>query len=476
MKESASKRPLLENSLLWFFIVFLVFSTHLLTSKYNTLYYDSHDYWKYAKTFVVDDKFSLLNFTDRLRGYVYPLLNYPLIFFFSEGDPEPSSKEMVAIKLLGALYASTIFAVVAPSLWMAVTRTNRLGWFRRLAFAAAGFFMWRDYFNFTLSDFPGLLAVMAAILAAYKLRNIPGAFLVGVLTAAAIYIRPVYVLSAPFLLLLVVQQQAVLRQKYLHARNYLALAAFAGGLVLVGLPQYLINKTNLGSNSVLVLADNEYYLVAGKPNLYLWQLNSGLKVQRYETNIGGDYPNAQVFFNDLAGQTMLNNEGVAELTSYADYFLFMLKRPVDAIALYGRHLFNGLDILYTTPYLAHVHAKALWLSFLNYTYFFSALLVLIFAKKNLRIDHWLILAALLLPCAACVPMVVECRFFLPLHLLLYAVACFGWPSHWQGQFKQLTRLQLTRLATSYAFFLLICFMLSSSTQATLQMATKIIQP
>ncbi|WP_460503686.1 hypothetical protein, partial [Hymenobacter agri] len=68
----------------------------------------------------------------------------------------------------------------------------------------------------------------------------------------------------------------------------------------------------------------------------------------------------------------------------------------------------------------------------------------------------LVLAALLLPCLAVVPMSMEVRFLLPLHLLLLALVAFGpWPAWSKSGCRRLTLLAV------FGIYLAGCVWLSS---------------
>ncbi|UYZ60567.1 hypothetical protein [Hymenobacter latericus] len=468
----APGKSIYEYGFFWYALAFLVFLVHLLTSKYNKLYYDADVYWKLSGLFAVDGKFSLLNYSQPLRGYMYPLLNYPL-YAFVHKSPNISSQELLAIKISGALYAAAIFGWLAPQLWMAITSRDKVHWLRRLLFILYGLLFWRDYFNFTLSDFPAFAALMASLIVVVRVPKLAGAFVSGVLFACAVYIRPIYIVSAPVMFLVgAYYALPILRSKWALLHSYIL--PFALGCVLVAIPQWMINVRHFNVKNPLVLANDENYKVNGKPNLYLWQLNAGLIVQRYETNVGTDYPSPQVRFNDLSGKALLQAKNIEVINSYREYIEFVVTKPVDMAALYVRHIFNGLDLLYPTPYVYKVHNNSLFMSFVNYTVLFFAVLAISSRGAKLSVGQWLVVGALLVPCVACIPIVIECRFMLPLHLMLSAVVCFGFSRNWI--WHDLSGSQRLRLLGAYGIFVLICFTFSSSTQATLQLSTKIIEP
>ena len=101
-------------------------------------------------------------------------------------------------------------------------------------------------------------------------------------------------------------------------------------------------------------------------------------------------------------------------------------------------------------------APSAWRNGLNYSLWFWAALVVLGGGWPRRRPA-LVLAGLLLPCLAVLPLSMEVRFLLPLHLLLLALGAFGpWPT-WAFASKR--RLAVVGLA--YGLFLLGCFALSA---------------
>jgi hypothetical protein len=471
-----------NNNGLFFLITFLLFITHLLTSRFFEQRYDAAGYWSLANDFDVHgtQEFSLYNFQSQLRGYLLPLLYYPAAVVTRSTF---STNPMVVPKIMGALQAATLFGVLFPTLWQRVTERQMASW-PRLVFILICFLLWHDHFNFVLTDFPALLALVLGILLAYGPRPVWHAFVVGVCGAMALYIRPVYIATLP-LLLIIVWQQGNLEYKSIFLRRAIAqLCLFLFGALSVAMPQYLINAKNFNLNSFLVSSETKEYHVKENKSLYLWHLNAGLVMQRYETNIGSDYAEAQMVFGDRAGLAMhLNNGGGSQksyvdfiryggfvLDSYKLYGQFVLKQPADMLALYSRHAFNGLDILYASPYVAKVHSSTFLLAFINYSALFLALLTISRHWYRLRLGSGLVVVTLALVGIVAIPTVIECRFFIGLHLLLLSIACFG------SQFsrQQLLPRRLVPLLGAYTFFLLFCFTLSSNTQAALEMEAKTI--
>lgn len=460
----------------WFGIVFLIFLTHLLTSRYHDFYYDSSGYWFLANTF--DQKgasrFSFYNFNSALRGYLLPLLHYPAAVIVREFFPSSVSE---AAKIMGALWAGAVFGVAGPALWEKVSG-RAVGNLRRLLFVSVGFVLWRDYFNFPLSDFPSVLALLLALLVAYRSQNYWSALATGAFVAAAVYIRPLSLLAVPFVLVLLLlgpgRENITAGIKLSWLKQAARLGLFSLTFLLVGMPQYLINVNNYQTSNLLILGlgDGDFR-VNEVDNVYLFKLNEGLDKQRYETNVGTDYPIPQAIFLDLAGRALLERNSNPLFDSYYKYLVFVIGHPADMAAVYTRHFFNGLDVLYPGPYVSKIYGSTLSLSLVNYSVLFAAFLVILLRVQLLHIRHWLIVGALFITCFASMPLMIETRYFLPLNLLLYAVACFGWPTEWR--WTKVPKKHVISVVLAYCFFVAICLTLSSNTQASLSLKPKILQ-
>jgi hypothetical protein len=235
-----------------------------------------------------------------------------------------------------------------------------------------------------------------------------------------------------------------------HRTNWLPrLALFAVGAGLVLAPQWLINQRHFQANTPLVLSQSK---VLNIHNLYLQKLKWGLLHQKYESSVGRELPTGQLLFLDAAGAAVLNAEHVTEIGSPSQYLRLASRHPVAVAGVYGRHLFAGLDISHPTPYLRRWEPSRL-LQLLNYCFWFGAALVALRQRPTMR--EAVVLAALLLPCLAVIPMSMEVRFLLPLHLLLLALVAFGqWPVWaFRGQRKVATAL-------AFVLFLTGCLLLS----------------
>lgn len=423
-----------------------VYCLYLFTSEYHHLYYDAEDYWQLGHRFYQNGRFQLLAYDDAMRGYTYPLVNFLCLAVRKALHWEA----VTVVKLLNAGLAGLLFGVVGPRLWQASTAAAAvpaLG--RRLAWAALGFVFWRGYFNFSLSDFPALLALGMALWLAQR-RSAGAVLAAGAALALAINIRPIYLASvAPVLGLLLWPARGA---SWTPRLGLLAL-----GAVLVLAPQWLINQRHFQARTPLVLSQSKALNIH---NLYLQKLKWGLLHEKYESSVGRELPTGQLLFLDAAGAAALQAEQLTELDSPAQYLQLVLRHPATVAGAYGRHLFAGLDISHPTPYLKRWEPSAMRQLF-NYSLWFWAALVAWRRRPTRR--EALVLAALLLPCLAVIPMSMEVRFLLPLHLLLLALVAFGqWPA-WAFRGR---RAVLTGLV--YAGFLLGCFMLSNHIKQTVE--------
>ena len=138
-----------------------------------------------------------------------------------------------------------------------------------------------------------------------------------------------------------------------------------------------------------------------------------------------------------------------------------------------RRLFDGLDIQYPTPYIRELdQPPGRLLALVNYSALLLGLLRLAWAwRDGYRPDfrRTLLLLALMLPALVSLPMTMEVRFMLPLHLLLTAAAMLGWPQKpvvWGWVRARPGRaLVLTGL---FGLALVGCFRVSADTQAHLE--------
>ncbi|WP_310391711.1 hypothetical protein [Hymenobacter sp.] len=426
--------------------------------------FDAAEYWELSLKFTPQGKFSLLGYDEALRGYLGPLLVLParLLCHFTGWSM------LTGARILGAGWAALLFGLALPQLWTRVAGRSLTG-ARWLAVLVLGFIFWRDYFNFTLSDLPALTLLLLGLAALGR----PGwawAGAAGLLLAAAVNIRPIYLASAPGWLWLLAGNFAGAPRPGRHSG--LRALALAAGLALVLLPQVLINQRHFHRATPLVLAG-----LPGARPLYLKQLSWGTAYQRYESSLIPEIPRSLVFA-DPAGQRALAAEPGGRFASYGQFLRFAARHPLAVAARCLRHLFNGLDIRFPTPYPRHLRPPGQpLLRLLNY-----ALLGLgtwlglaawglrgrpVVGKPLPARQARAVLLALSLPCVLALPTLMECRFLLPLHLLVLTGVAGSWEpaAWWRGLGRSRGRLAVLVVALGWLWG---CWQLSESTARQLR--------
>ncbi len=442
------------------------YAAHLFLSGYDRFYYDSSVYWQLGHSFHHNGHFSLVGFQEGVptypRGYSLPLLNHLLQVIASAGG----LGSVTIVKIFGALLAATLGVIVAPRLARQLFPRASTDVGRVLALNALFFLFWRDHFDFPLSDFPALLVASVALLG--LLRGSPRGYLVaGVGFGLAVNMRPAY---QPALL------AALLVAALLPIRPWnWRLRGTAAALVLVGafaafLPQMMINHHQNATWTPFV---------SGGKNISFLQLSDGMIAQKYETYVGTaeGYPQPQVFYLDPATTNVLEREHLsttlidgqnASITSYGQYIRLVFDHPAEMTASYLRHIFNGLDVRYPSPYVRNLENSSIVLSLLAYTLIFLAIarLLLSDARHALGRVRWAGLIVLVSTCLTAIPGAVEPRFFLPLQLLIYMLVCFG-PATRATIFAG-SVARRAGVAVAYVAFVLVCVTLSSETLSHLE--------
>ncbi|WP_152560112.1 hypothetical protein [Hymenobacter sp. IS2118] len=439
-----------------FLLVLALYAAYLPLSGYTVgqFRFDAAEYWELSLKFTQGGGFSLLRFDDPLRGYLGPLLIVP-----ARGLCRLTGCSMLTgAQVLGAGWAALLFGVAIPQLWARVAGRPLAG-ARWLVLVGLALIFWRDYFNFTLSDMPALTLLLLALGALGR----PGwhwALVGGLGLAAALNIRPVYVAALPGCLWLLWGAHR------LNERRWARLAGLAAGMALVLSPQWLINRQHFQQNTPLVLAGRP-----GSPPLYLRQLNWGTRFQRYESSLIPEIPRS-LLYADSAGQLLLLREPGGRFASYGQYLKHTWQHPVATGWRYARHLFNGLDLRFPTPYPRQLHPPGQeGLRVLNYGLLGIGAWLTARAGWRRRKSRphettgsgqGAVLLALLLPCLLVLPTLMECRFLLPLHLLMLTGVAGAWQpvAWWRGLGGPVRRAAVLGLGAAWLWG---CWQLSEST-------------
>jgi hypothetical protein len=421
-RERVSLRPSLWSTLPVFGLAFAGTLLVALCQAPKPFYYDSGGYWTLAEAFTRQGHFSLLNFDDPLRGYVLPLGNYALQIVGKGLGWSQSSM----VKLFNALLFALIGGVLAPNLAEIAWPRLHWGFTRRLALVALLVVFWSGYLNFPLSDFPALTMVLVALVAISHTDSPAWLLTAGVACGLATDIRPEYLLLGPMLLLLTVWGWLNLKRREMRQAPFVRRALGVGLLVIgfaaVSLPQSLVSHMYYQTWS---------FVPGAAAHLSDQQLGNGLEYQRYDTYVGSDRP-PEMFYFDETGMQLLSEQPNHTIESLSQYAGLIVAHPVFMSGLMARHIINGLDQRFSTPYIEHPHSRLEWLRrFAGFLLIFLAVVRVLWpaARHSLRPARWRYPVVLLLCCVTSVPLAVEPRYFLPAYLLSYLlVLAPGWPS------------------------------------------------
>ena len=436
-----------------FLLVAGTWATYLVVTGDDRFYHDAARYWQLGDLFGQGAHFSLLAYDYPYRGYSLPLWNHGLDIVASVVGIGDS----MIVQLTGSLLVAMLGVVVVPRLARALFSEAAVGWGRVLALNGLLFVFWRDHLGFPLSDFPALLAACVGVLGLLRATK-TGYLVAGLAFGLAVNLRPAYLLTA---VAAVVVAGLVPRRPWRSLRHVFAPALVLVGALVVSLPQMAINHHHRDSWSPTV---------DGAKEIGTGQLAWGLVLQRYETYVGpsSEYPRQRVLYFDPVANKVREEEGVSDIESYGDYIEVVLRHPAAMATSYALHVFNGLDVRYATPYIRDLRDTPLVLSLLQYTLLFVAItrLVLPAARRRLGDVRWLGASLLILASLTAIPGAIEPRFFLPVHLLVYTLVCFG-PAN-ATTFLAGSVGRRVGLAGAYVSFVILCVTLSAATRAQIE--------
>ncbi len=386
-------------------------------------HYDSDQYWQLAT-------FEKLSTVRSARGYFFPALLAPLHYLTSvSGNP------LLTYRLGMSLFYGLLLTTLLPAAFRQAFG-GKLSLQRRLVPVVLMAALFPGMLLYPLSDLPALLLALAALMCVLRGLEVTTLrwvfigllFAAGALIGAAYNTRTIYLFAAIPLGLLAVVTVGGARARVPFPR-WLGLAAFVAGVVVISLPQAAINKHLRGVNSLAVQSD------INNKGLFASQLAWGMTLQRYETTLYAEALSSQALYFDPAGAKLFKETmGGGDLFSLSYYLEVLARRPLDFLALYTRHVVNGLDV---RDGLVYTHKPS---SRRNRTALFNFLVLALAVWVTLSIrarapptgggfravpGSWAVsLALLVLPVAAIVPGAIETRFFLPLHTLAYCVIAF----------------------------------------------------
>lgn len=296
----------------------------------------------------------------------------------------------------------------------------------------------------------------------------PGWMLVaGLACGAAIDMRPSYELLAPILALLVAWGWFEGRGEP-HAsvaRRSLCVALLVVGFVVVSLPQSLSSHRHFHSWS---------FVPGTAGRVAEINLTAGLELQRYDTYVGvGHGP--QMNYEDEAGSRLLSALAGGAVNSTSQYLGLVFSHPATMASLFVRHIVNGLDQRYTTPYVEHLDTGShRWLRLAGLLLIFLGLLRILWpaARRRLGPARWRYVAALALCCVTSIPSPMQTRYLLPVYLLSYVLVLTpGWPNPIGPASQGLRRYRTTAIiVAAYLVSMVVVWQIASAATKHLHFA------
>ncbi len=414
--------------------------------------WDSGLYWLLGDAFVEDGRFSLLNYDNALRGYVMPLITF--------GLERAGVSDSVAVKVFNSL----VFAAVATLLLPALARTafpeHEWGVARRLGAAVLLVVFWGGYLAFPLTDVPALAAAMVAVIAVARAPNAVAMAVAGVAAALALNLRPSYLLLVPIVAGLYGWAWLAQRRKGSAGRWAVGALTLALGLVVVSLPQSLAMHRH----------HDTYSPVPGAAkNLAGFQLTAGLRLQRYETFTGTTQPSPAMNYVDETGREILAGRRDGKVRNGGEYLDVIAEHPAAMVGVWTRHVVNGLDQRYSTPYIDRLAGRGRnVVRLLGFLLVFMALLRVAWpaARKQLGPARWRYVAALPACCLTSIPAAMETRFLLPVYVVAWLlVLAAPWPNPLRGTGVRRIATPIAICAGLVLFFALVLPIVGAATDS-----------
>jgi hypothetical protein len=384
----------------------------------KTFYWDSHGYWELAEGFNNGGTFSFSHFPyDQLRGYALPLTYY----FLHHGGLHLGLGPGTDVNVFNSVLIALLGGVLLPALAAIAWPERRWDLLPRLALGALLLIFWSGYLSYPLSDFPALTAATFALIAVSRADSPLWLGLAGLAAGYAVNARPAYVLLLPlvFVVLAWTWWRERSRMPAGLPRRALCVGALVVGLLIVTVPQSLYEHRASGS----------YGPLPGGDELTSLQLSAGLKMQRYETFVGG--PNPAMEYMDPATGSIRGELPGGRVSGTGKYLGIIAENPLTMAGVFLRHIVNGFDQRYTTPYVEHLEPPARRiLRLAGFLLVFLALFRLIWprGRRSLGDARWRYPLTLLACCATVPASAVETRYALPAFVLAAMVVLTpGWP-------------------------------------------------
>lgn len=214
-----------------------------------------------------------------------------------------------------------------------------------------------------------------------------------------------------------------------HKRLFACIVGFITGIILLSIPQCIVNYTHEGMYSPRVYTENYSMISGSDEQLQMQQIRWGLNWSRFEAYVGGvvgEYPTVPMYYNDDVSGEIVAREGIGEVITLKEWFDMWLKYPLDMIGVYMRHVISAMTPNWKYQYIPDLRINASLIVFLSISLWLLASVNIVLQPNRNRFGtrNWYIIAA-------CIPALlqslgaVEVRFFIPAYILCYGYVAYG---------------------------------------------------
>lgn len=404
---------------------------------YNGISYfaDAGSYFTDGDTFVKDGKFSLHNYlytdpqkTNIFRGCLLPLF----IYIMKQPGVLLDFSTVISYDICASLFFALFFAVGIPKLWEALFKKKVC--LAQILLPLLLFIVFlRGLLMYPLSDFYSAIFATWAVLALLRLKqavSVPKQILWGAFAGATLYLA--YNIRSSYMLLVISSilffcywERKTIRKLIMH------LIIIAGAMLLISIPQMIVNYDNCGIVSPLIQtsAYNE------DRGIIVQQLMWGLKYNRFESElVVGNDNMARRYINPMG--SILYDEYISNVHSMKDFLLVCLAHPVTVSVIWCFHFLTSLDLRFPDIINGSLASLNGITFFLNCVLWWLCILkiwveikkakqnntILVIMKKHINVI-WITL--LILPSLAQIVGAFETRFGVMLYLFSFVGLCYS---------------------------------------------------
>lgn len=421
---------------------------------------DCADYWQRGE-FLKNSGFNLSSING-FRGYIYPAFLGFLNVICGK----------TAWYVINSLLITTFISIIIPYIMLGkhdYTKMNALSDIMMVILFSVFFIAIIIY---PLSDFFAAFCLSLSVFFLRKfieskhyMTKIIYALFMGSCAYWSYNTRTIYLFASItvgilFVLMIFLDRQYSLVSKFKY--SFIGAASGIAGVIAAGIPQYILNKTDLGITSISVPTST----------LMLDQMFWGIKYQRYDTympNIPDTvHAHATVFFEDPAGARLLEQSQLAAFSNWGDYFNFFVRHPIDIICIYVRHFINYIFPCWPEVYVKNLNSSKWLFGIIAITVLFIAIAAWV-ERSYKKYDILLYFIPIVMSAILIIPGAVEYRFSLPLYIFAFSQLCMN--IKW-NDFLTSVKKQKMKYIIVYAIITALCFGIWSSMLAN-ETATKL---